>query len=121
MVMPTATLAYEYAYEARGYGPLLGFVALAILCWQQLELLQMADDRHPGNGGCTAQCSLVSLLCGLAFAGDRHGRDSPLPSPQSMEPMVWLALCAPIILLVALFPVIDLPAYSPRHFGRKLA
>src|SRR4029077_19684334 len=35
MVMPLVTAAHEYAYEASGYGLLLGFAAFAILCWQQ--------------------------------------------------------------------------------------
>lgn len=34
MVFPLTTIAYEYAYEARPYGLVLGFSALALLCWQ---------------------------------------------------------------------------------------
>ncbi len=35
MLCPMATWGYFYAYEARGYGMLLGFSALALLAWQR--------------------------------------------------------------------------------------
>lgn len=34
MIFPLITIAYEYAYEARPYGLVLGFSGLALLCWQ---------------------------------------------------------------------------------------
>lgn len=33
-LLPVATIAYGYAYEARAYGLVLGFSAAALLCWQ---------------------------------------------------------------------------------------
>ncbi|MBA3966994.1 MAG: glycosyltransferase family 39 protein, partial [Nitrospirales bacterium] len=35
MIFPLITIAYEYAYEARPYGLVLGFSSLALLCWQE--------------------------------------------------------------------------------------
>ncbi len=37
MVFPLLTYAYWYASEARGYGLVLGFSGLALLCWQAAE------------------------------------------------------------------------------------
>jgi hypothetical protein len=34
VLLPIATIAYGYAYEARAYGLVLGFSAAALLCWQ---------------------------------------------------------------------------------------
>src|SRR5262245_65490298 len=34
MLVPLITVAYDYAYEARPYGLVLGFCGLALLCWQ---------------------------------------------------------------------------------------
>lgn len=35
MAFPFTTVAFEYAYEARPYGLVLGFTSLAFLCWQR--------------------------------------------------------------------------------------
>ena len=35
MGFPLVTIAYEYSYEARPYGLVLGFSSLALLCWQE--------------------------------------------------------------------------------------
>jgi hypothetical protein len=35
MVFPLLTLAWSYAYEARGYGLALGFTSAALVCWQR--------------------------------------------------------------------------------------
>ena len=37
MLFPCITGAFEYAFEARPYGMVLGFSALAFLCWQRTE------------------------------------------------------------------------------------
>src|SRR5262249_41637938 len=34
MLFPLVTGAYQYAYEARSYGLVLGFSGLALICWQ---------------------------------------------------------------------------------------
>jgi hypothetical protein len=34
LLLPLSTAAYEYAYEARPYGLVLGFCGLMLLCWQ---------------------------------------------------------------------------------------
>ncbi|MBV8071376.1 MAG: glycosyltransferase family 39 protein, partial [Acidobacteriaceae bacterium] len=37
MLLPLITGAYFYSYEARPHGMVLGFCALALLCWQRIE------------------------------------------------------------------------------------
>src|SRR5580658_7440874 len=34
LLLPVATQAYDYAYEARAYGLVLGFCGLMLVCWQ---------------------------------------------------------------------------------------
>lgn len=106
MLMPTATLAHEYAYEGRGYGPLLGFVALAILCWQRIS-----DSRWRSAATLAMAAALLSafschyyavlLLPAIALAEIVRCLRC-----KTWNPWVWLALCSPVILLVAFLPVI---------------
>lgn len=105
MLMPLATLAHEYAYEARGYGPSLGFLALAILCWQQAG----ASNRSGVAigmaaaliGAVSSHYYAVLLLPAIALAEITRSLRC-----KSWNAGVWLAMCLPIILLVGFLPVI---------------
>src|SRR5260370_18112356 len=55
VVFATTTAAIPYAYEARPYGLVLGFVGVAILCWQRAR-----ETRHR---------PLVLALLALSLAG----------------------------------------------------
>jgi hypothetical protein len=60
MLFPLITTAYDYAYEARPYGLVLGFCALALLCWQSA-----AEGRR-------RKLSLVGLAVSFAAAISSH-------------------------------------------------
>jgi len=106
MVAPTAPKAYEYAYEARGYGPLLGFVALAILCWQQIGYSRWRTAATLGMAAAllsAVSCHYYAVLLVPAVAMAEIVR---CLRRKAWNPWVWLALCSPIILLVAFLPLI---------------
>lgn len=105
MLMPIATVAHEYAYEARGYSSLLGFLALAVLCWQRAE----ASWRTATVFGLAAaligavSCHYYAVLLLPAIAAAEIVRSLRC---KTWNPRVWLAMCAPLLLLVAFLPVI---------------
>jgi hypothetical protein len=105
MLFPWLTGAYAYAYEARGYGMLLGFCALALVFWQS------ATERKPRRlalgglalslGGallthCYAVLLLLSLVVGesVRWLGSRRA-DWP----------VWLSFTAPAPIVLLYFPL----------------
>ncbi len=61
MLVPPASTAYYYAYEARPYGLALGFSAAALLCWQR------ACEGGPGRTR-----AAVALAVTLALAISSH-------------------------------------------------
>jgi hypothetical protein len=60
MLFPLVTTAYDFAYEARPYGLVLGFCALALVCWQSA-----AEGRY-------RKASLVGLAASCAAAISTH-------------------------------------------------
>jgi hypothetical protein len=62
-LFPAVTEAFRYSYEARPYGLMLGFSALALLCWQQAASAVTAVRRQLG---------LAGLFLSLALAVSFH-------------------------------------------------
>jgi 4-amino-4-deoxy-L-arabinose transferase-like glycosyltransferase len=60
-LFPLATIAYGYAYEARGYGLVLGFSAAALLCWQ----VAAEGSRH-------RRLAILGIAVSLAAAVGSH-------------------------------------------------
>lgn len=60
MLLPLLTAAYDYAYEARPYGIVLGFTALALLFWQST------------TDGYYRKASLIGLGLALAAGVSTH-------------------------------------------------
>lgn len=56
LLFPFATRAAVYSYEARPYGLLLGFTALAVLCWQRAD-----EGRY-------RRLAVVGIFVGMALA-----------------------------------------------------
>jgi hypothetical protein len=119
MLMPLATIAYEYAYEARGYSPLLGFVALAVLCWQQAGERRRRTAAILGLGasltaGVLSHYYTVFLLPAIAAAEAVRSIRC-----KSWNPGVWLAMCTPVIPLMAFLPVIKSASGYAATFWAK--
>jgi hypothetical protein len=104
-VFPWITGAARYAYEARAYGMVLGFSALALVCWQTaceknrrtwaLFALSLAIA-----GALMSHCYAVLLfvpLCLGEFVRTLGARRVDWP--------VWLAIAAPMPLVVTYLPL----------------
>ncbi len=105
MAAPMVTAADDYAFEARGYGLVLGFFALAVVCWQEL-----GEHRR-------RTLSLIGLAAGLAAALGSHFYAVLLFPAMAVaevarslrrnkwDPVVWLAMCGPAVTIAIWFPV----------------
>jgi hypothetical protein len=119
MLIPLATIAHEYAYEARGYSLLLGFLALAVVCWQQAGEQRRRTAVIVGltaglTGGVLSHYYTVLLLPAIAAA--ELVRSSRC---RSWNPGVWLAMCTPIVPLTAFRPVIKSSSGFAATFWEK--
>jgi len=119
MLMPLATVAYEFSYEARGYSLLLGFVALAVLCWQQAGERRWRTVAILGfgagvNAGILSHYYTVFLLPAIAAAEAVRSLRC-----KSWSPGIWLAMCSPVIPLMAFLPVIKTASgYAATFWGK---
>lgn len=119
MIMPLLTYVFFYAYEARGYGPALGFTGLALLGWQQA-----ADGRRRKLG-------LLALAIGLMLAVSSHyyfglvvfalslGELVRSRMTRHLDVPVWLAFASSLLPLVAFLPLIKAArSYSATFWAR---
>lgn len=116
MLFPLATAAYDYAYEARPYGVVLGFSALALLCWQSAA------------EGSRRKLSLIGLTLSCAAALSSHYYGVLLFFPLSvgelvrsftrrrLDPAVWIAFALAISSLLVFLPLIVSSRSYSAHF-----
>ena len=116
---PLVTIAYLYAFEARAYGLLLGFGALALVSWQSVTL----NRRRPLSLVClaasvTAAVStqyygvlvLLPLALGEAVLSLKRRR---------LDVAVWAALAVAIVPLALHLPLIRAgAAYSSAFWSQ---
>jgi Dolichyl-phosphate-mannose-protein mannosyltransferase len=120
MLMPLgSTMAYEFAYEARGYSPLLGFLALAVVCWQQAGERKWRRAALLGLGASLTAAVLshyytVFLLPAIAAAEATRSIRC-----ESWKPGVWMAMSTSVIPLIAFLPVIKTASgYAATFWGK---
>ena len=117
-IFPLTTGAIYYATEARGYGLVLGFSALALLSWQYA-----AEGRN-------RRLALAGLALGLTGAVSSHYYAVLVLAPlgvgelvrtvwsRRLDLPVWAALTTPVLPLLLFLPVIrSAQAYSPTFWG----
>jgi hypothetical protein len=110
---PLVTIAYYYAFEARAYGMVLGFSALATLAWQSLT---MRRRRWPW---------LVCLAVSLSAAISSHyygifvilplalGEATRSVVRRRLDVPAWIALAFPMVPLALHLPLLrSAEAYS---------
>jgi hypothetical protein len=111
-LFPAVTEAHLYACEARSYGLLLGFGALALLCWQEA-----ASGRHRRLGLAGLALSFTLALSSHYFAVLLY---VPLAVGELVRAVQRRKLDIPIALAAAL-PIATLIAYLPlMQAGRTL-
>ena len=119
MVVPTLTVAYYYASEARAYGLVLAFGAVALVCWQA------ATD------GTRRRLALVGLAVALALATSSHyyavlllvplalGELTRSLARRRIDAWIWLALGAGLVPLAGFVQLVRASkGYSADFWGR---
>lgn len=105
MTLPMLTTAYFYAYEARPHGIILGFAALALVCWQ------MSIDQ-PGR-----RVWLVGLSCSLLGAFLLHVYALLVLVPFALAELFSTVRCKrlnwPMVVALAAPTVIAVSTYIP--------
>ena len=108
MTVPTAFPISAYATEARSYGLLLGFSALALMFWIDIE-------RSDPKFAAFSRCALAGSLC-LATCCHYYGVLVPIPlalgemvrtvQSRKFDMRTWVAFAAVLIPLPAAYPAI---------------
>jgi hypothetical protein len=107
MSMLLLTSAQSYAYDARGYGLVLGYFSLAVVCWQQLgergrRILPLIGLALGLSGAVAshyyAALLLPSVAIGEVLRSRRQGR---------VAWDVWLATAAPVFVLASAWPLLS--------------
>jgi hypothetical protein len=116
MLFPLITVAYDYAYEARPYGLVLGFCGLALLCWQSAA------------EGLYRKLSLIGLAVSFAAAVSSHyyavllffplavGEVVRACSRRHLDLPIWLALGSAMTPLALFLPLIEGAKTYHAHF-----
>ena len=105
MLTPMVTAPILYATEARAYGLMLGFVGLAMVCWQN-----MADGRSrtfslAGVGmfltaALSMHCYAVLTLVPFGLAELTRSWDR-----KKIDRGAWLAICLPLTMVLSYLPL----------------
>jgi hypothetical protein len=103
MLIPFVTGAYDYAFEARPYAPILGLSAVALVCWQ-------------ATSGPRRRVALVALGLTIATLVSFHYFGTLLViaiaageiarGRAAQRPGVWMALGAGLLPLVCFLPLL---------------
>lgn len=119
MMFPLTTIAYEYAYEARPYGMVLGFASLALLCWQE------------ATEGSKRTWGLVGLAASSAAAISSHYYAIFLLVPlgigeilrsllrRRIDIPIWISLSCIILPLLFFLPFLQHARTYSSHFWAK--
>jgi hypothetical protein len=116
MIFPLTTIAYEYAYEARGYGLILGFSSLSLLCWQGAtesprRLWWLIGLAASGSAAISSHYYAVFLLVPLGA-----GEIVRSLARKRIDLPIWVALGSMLVPLVLFFPVIQEARSYVHHF-----
>jgi hypothetical protein len=138
MLIPLVTCGQDFAYEARGYSLLLGFLALAAVCWQQSGDRTWRATGSLGLaaaliGGVLSHYYCVLLIPAFAFAEAVRSFRC-----KRWVPSIWIALCTPVVPLIVFLPLLrsssgfaatfwakprlsEIPLYYEKTLGPGLA
>jgi 4-amino-4-deoxy-L-arabinose transferase-like glycosyltransferase len=118
-MFPLVTYTYYYAFEARPYGVVLGFSALALLCWQSATINRFRP------------LSVICLALSLAGALSSHyygvfaifplalGETVRTTVRRRLDVPVWTAFCLAIAPLILHLPLIQQArAYSGGFWSK---
>lgn len=116
-VFPLTTIAYEYAYEARPYGLVLGFSGMALLCWQgatespSRRLWWLIGLAASGAAATSSHYYAVFLLIPLGV-----GEIVRTFMRQRIDFPIWVSLGGILAPLALFYPVIQEARSYSHHF-----
>jgi hypothetical protein len=116
MVFPLITIAYEYAYEARPYGLVLGFSSLALLSWQGAtesprRVWWLIGLAAGGAAAISSHYYAVFLLVALGA-----GEIVRSLARKRIDLPIWVALGSMLVPLALFYPVIQEARSFAHHF-----
>jgi hypothetical protein len=119
MVFPTMTEALHYSYEARGYGLVFGFSALAFYCWQRAAETERAILYRIGLGFglCGAWMSHYYGL--LLFFPIMVGEIVRTRMLKKLDPSMWMIFAASLLPILMFLPLIQASASYGQNFWAK--
>lgn len=106
MTFPLITGAFEYAYEARPYGLVLGFCALALCCWQAAAGGRLRTLSLIGLALSSAAAISCHYYAVLGLAGIFVGECVRSLSKRRIDAGIWSAFAAGFIPLIFFFPLL---------------
>ena len=105
MLFPVATLAWEYAFEARAYGILLGCAAVTLAAWQSAT----DGGNRKLSLSAIALCMIVAMashpFAGLILAPLGLGELVRTVERRRIDWPIWAALCAGLP-IIAVYPLV---------------
>ena len=111
MLTPMVTAPILYATEARAYGLMLGFVGLAMVCWQNIadgrsRTLSLAGLGIFLTAALSMHCYAVLTLVPFGLAELTRSWER-----KKIDGGAWLAICLPLTTVLSYLPL--LAALSP--------
>ena len=107
MILPvTVPLAYSYAYEARGYGMVLGFAAAAVVCWDLTQQRRWRPWARIGLPIALAGAIMTHLYAVLIVPPLALAELARSIERRRVDWVVWLGLIAPAVVVLPINPVI---------------
>jgi hypothetical protein len=107
MILPlTIPAGYSYAYEARGYGIVLGFSGAAMLCWDLVRDPRWRPVALVGLPICLAGAIATHLYAVLLIVPFALGELARTIERRRVDWWVWLGLAAIGLLLLPANPVV---------------
>ena len=107
MSFPLATTVYLYSFEARAYGTVLGFCGLALISWQALTSAEKGRFWLALGLFASLACALLTHgYAFLVFVPFVAGELARSIFRRSIDWIVWLALIAAGLAMVASLPAL---------------
>lgn len=119
MLVPLMTAAFNYVYFARAYALVLGFSAVALLCWQWAAENQHRTVALVGFGGSLAAAVSSHYYAVLTLFPLGLGELVRSIRRKKIDLGIWLALILSLLPLLAFLPLIESARKFAPHFWSK--
>ena len=116
MTFPFTTVAFEYAYEARPYGLVLGFTSLTFLCWQRATersrcVWWLVGLTASGAAAISSHYYAVLLLVPLGV-----GELVRSWSGRRVDYPIWAAMGLTLLPLLLFYPLLEAASTYSQYF-----